>query len=84
MISGGEFRGTYARGNVIYKDFGDRAHVVARIENWAEDTQPIAQLLATAGDLLHSLKSMVSIYPLPDNEVVIAARAAIEKAEGTR
>ena len=33
-------------------------------------------------ELLHSLKGMLSIYPLPDNEITLAAKAVVEKVEG--
>ena len=32
-------------------------------------------------DLLHSLKGMLSIYPLPDNSITLAAKAVVEKVE---
>jgi hypothetical protein len=43
-----------------------------------------ARLIAAAPDLLHSLKGMLSIYPLPDNEITLAAKAVVEKVEGVQ
>jgi hypothetical protein len=40
-----------------------------------------ARLIAAAPELLASLKAMVTIYVLPDNPTVLAAQAAIAKAE---
>ena len=37
--------------------------------------------LSTTSDLLHSLKGLLSIWPLRDNEITLAAKAVVEKVE---
>lgn len=45
----------YQCGDEVLIDMGDRAHLIATVADWSEDTEPYARLIAAAPELLESL-----------------------------
>lgn len=45
----------YQCGDEVLIDMGDRAHLIATVADWSEDTEPYARLIAAAPELLAAL-----------------------------
>lgn len=81
----------YASGDEVLVDMGDRAHLIATVADWSEDTEDYARLIAASPDLLSELQAMTDAYAKAMKDAGVTgypealatvrkARAAIAKA----
>lgn len=85
--SGPWYHGNLNGNFYVCKDVGNLFYDIARVDNWPEETEANARLIASAPELLAALETVVRmIGPYAgqgrmDTEIS-AARAAIAKARG--
>jgi len=82
----------YQCGDEVLIDMGDRAHLIATVADWSEDTEPYARLIAAAPDLLEALilleREMVESGNAGSEDygwkpAIEKTRAALSKAQGS-